>query len=215
MAHSSSSGVKGHKRPNKANLWVTLRKTIQYLTLILITFLIVSIRSASLPTNLVNLPVRLDPLLTLANILTSRTILAGSLLAIITLIATLIFGRAWCGWICPLGTILDLFTVKHPTSKNKSEISLPEKLRSIKVLLLSSIFLAAVFGNLSLLIFDPLTIFYRSIASQLVARAGLGLHSRRRKACSNFLFSPPRSTRSRHGCALRFFLTTRYIIDNQ
>jgi polyferredoxin len=164
---SPSAGVKGHKRQTKANLWVTLRKTIQYLTLMLITVLVVSIRSASLPANLADLPVRLDPLLILANILATRTIQAGSVLAIITLIATIVFGRAWCGWICPFGTILELFTRKHPLRHKQSELVLPEKLRSVKLLLLSGTLIAALFGNLSLLIFDPLTIFYRSITASL------------------------------------------------
>ncbi len=168
MALRSSAGERSLRQPNKASLLVTLRKTIQYLALFLITILIVSLRSASWPTNLVELTVRVDPLLTLANSLAARTILAGSLLAIITVVATIVFGRVWCGWICPLGTILDLFTVINTPNRKKGERVLPEKLRSIKVLLLVSILLAALFGNLSLLIFDPLTIFYRSITASLL-----------------------------------------------
>jgi polyferredoxin len=89
------------------------------------------------------------------------------MLAILTVIATVVFGRAWCGWICPLGTTLDIFSAKHPSIKKKGESSPLEKLRSAKYLLLFGILLAALFGNLSLLIFDPLTILYRSISASL------------------------------------------------
>jgi polyferredoxin len=167
LALRSSAGRIFHKRSNQTRSWITFRKTIQYIALILITVLIISIRSTSWPASLVDLPLRLDPLLVLANMLAARIILAGSLLAIITIIVTIVFGRVWCGWICPLGTILDLFKVKHSSSNKNVESFLPDKLRSIKVLLLSSLLLAALFGNLSLLIFDPLTIYYRAIIASL------------------------------------------------
>jgi polyferredoxin len=167
LALRSSIGGKSHKRLKKSNPWVTLRKTIQYLVLLLITVLIVDAHSLNLPTSLTDLPVSLDPLLVLTSILASRTILAGSIVALITVITTIVFGRAWCGWICPLGTTLDIFTTGHLSKKQKGEHTVPEKLRSAKYILLSVIILAALFGNLSLLIFDPLTIYFRSITASL------------------------------------------------
>ena len=84
------------------------------------------------------------------------------------MIATVVFGRAWCGWICPLGTTLDIFTGEtcHRTRKKAREFCLKNFVVS-KFCFLSGILLAALFGNLSLLIFDPLTIFYRSITASL------------------------------------------------
>ena len=40
---------------------------------------------------------RLDPLAVLAQALSSKTFLAGSSIAILVIILTLVTGRAWCG----------------------------------------------------------------------------------------------------------------------
>ncbi len=111
---------------------------------------------------LVNLPLQLDPLVMIAQFLASRTLVAGALLALITVAITLLLGRVWCGWFCPVGTVLDWIPLR---SWKKKQPSLPEGLRGIKYVLLLVILIAAGLGNLSLLIFDPLTIGYRTLTT--------------------------------------------------
>ena len=89
--------------------WVTARKLTQYTALLIFLALFVAARGSGWPASLLNLFIRLDPLLILANLLASRTFLAGSAIVLLTILLTLVFGRAWCGWLCPLGTVLDLF----------------------------------------------------------------------------------------------------------
>jgi ferredoxin len=79
-------------------------------------------------------------------------------LAIVTLTLTLIFGKAWCGWICPMGTLLDLFSLDRWRLKRIP----PEGWRTVKYAILIVIIVAALFGNLTLLILDPLTILVRT-----------------------------------------------------
>ncbi|MEJ2411579.1 MAG: 4Fe-4S binding protein [Anaerolineales bacterium] len=111
---------------------------------------------------LVNLPLQLDPLVMTAQILASRTLLSAAALALITIGITLILGRVWCGWFCPIGTVLDWVPVR---SWKKSRPMIPEGFRSIKYILLLVILIAAALTNLSLLIFDPLTIGYRTLTA--------------------------------------------------
>lgn len=110
---------------------------------------------------------RFDPLLGLTHILSSRTLLTSASLALIAVALTVLFGRAWCGWICPLGTILDLFQFKQ--KKQRVAFNSPKDggWRNLKYTLLIAILIAAVFGNLTLLIFDPITVLYRTLTSSL------------------------------------------------
>ncbi len=45
-----------------------------------------------------------DPLVTLSNALSSRALYHGLLWSLVVLIPTMLFGRFFCGWICPLGS---------------------------------------------------------------------------------------------------------------
>jgi polyferredoxin len=154
--------------------WITVRKVVQYSALLTFLALFVASRRGSWPPDLVNIPLRLDPLAILANLLASKTLLAGSALALVVAILTLVFGRAWCGWLCPLGTTLDLFSLKgwRMALRGKSAVGSgledrssdpADGWRGVKYGLLLTILIAALFGNLTLLIFDPLTLLFRTL----------------------------------------------------
>jgi polyferredoxin len=140
--------------------WVTGRKVVQALALIVFVGLIVLARGASLNGELANIPMRLDPLAALTSSLAARALIAGSALALMTLALTLLFGRAWCGWLCPLGTVLDMVP-----SKRRGRPAVPEVWRRFKYVLLVAIVAAALLGNQTLLFFDPLAILSRTLST--------------------------------------------------
>jgi len=145
--------------PSGIERWLILRKFIQGAAFVIfLALLILSRRSAAAP-DLINLPLRLDPLVVVASLFSSKSFLAGSSAALFILLLTLLAGRAWCGWLCPMGTLLDLFSGNH---RKNAPVTVSESLRTVKHGLLLSILIMALFGSLSLLIFDPLTILYRS-----------------------------------------------------
>ena len=106
---------------------------------------------------------RLDPLAGLANMIAARQIVPSMLAgAAVMLVATLILGRVWCGWLCPLGTVLDW----TPARRNKRfEPDPAPRLRGVKYFLLALIGIAALPGNLTFLILDPITLIYRTTAT--------------------------------------------------
>lgn len=53
----------------------------------------------------VNWIIELDPLVGLATLLSTRTLYAGLLWGVATIVLTIILGRFFCGWICPFGAI--------------------------------------------------------------------------------------------------------------
>jgi len=153
--------------------WLVLRKVSQVIFfLMFLVFFQWSRReyylnpatTANIKQKLINIPLKMDPLVMLSQILASRTFLTGSLLALITILLTLLLGRVWCGWFCPVGTILDWIPLR---TWKKQQPKVSEGVRGVKHVLLLVILLAALFTNLSLLIFDPLTILYRTLTTAI------------------------------------------------
>lgn len=153
--------------------WVRLRKIVQVLAFLIFIASFLSLRGASgyaptpganWRTTLAKIPLQLDPLAMLAHGLASRQFLAGSALALITILLTLVLGRVWCGWLCPLGTLLDWI----PLRKWQKARQLPsEHWRSVKYILLITILIAAIFTNITLLVLDPLTILFRTFSTAI------------------------------------------------
>jgi ferredoxin len=131
---------------------------------LLFVALFTGLRRGGWDANLVNLPIRLSPLNMLAGLIAGRTIFAGALLGLVLIGLALVAGRAWCGWLCPLGSILDLFPLARWIRSRRRPW---EWLRGLKYGLLVAILALAVLGNLSLLVTDPLTIVTRTFTLSL------------------------------------------------
>lgn len=108
----------------------------------------------------VSLLFRIDPLAALADALAPGDF--GWLLlwpALLLLALTALFGRFFCGWICPLGTTLD----GVGKLVGRGRISPRPAWRRVKYYLLLAMTAAALFGVQLFGLFDPLSIFLRSL----------------------------------------------------
>jgi polyferredoxin len=159
--------VSGLKFRPIRNKWAFARKTVQIVILGLFLVVVIGIHSLAWPNEISDLPFRLDPLAMLTQSIAARTVLAGSALAVLTILLTLAVGRAWCGWICPLGTTLDLIPLKKKGRPGAVQ-PVPEYWRKIKYLLLIASLVAALFTNLTLLALDPITILFRSLTTAIL-----------------------------------------------
>ena len=111
----------------------------------------------------VNVFFRLDPLVAAAVTLSQRTLEILLWPSLITLILTLIFGRFFCNWFCPLGTLLDTL---HPWIKpGKSTRNV--QLKYIKYGLLTVILASAVTAFPLTGFFDPFSILIRALTLSL------------------------------------------------
>jgi polyferredoxin len=84
-----------------------LRRIIQGIFLLLFLFLFIQTESKG--ADELGYPVKIflefDPLIFLATLLSSHTVQKAFYFSLIIIIATIIFGRVFCGWLCPLGTL--------------------------------------------------------------------------------------------------------------
>ncbi len=142
--------------------WRRLRQFTQVLSLSLYLYLFFAVLPERTAFPLADLYFRLDPLLAIGAMIASRSWIPKLGLALITIALTLLFVRVWCGWFCPLGTILEWFRIR-PTKKRKQQPS--AGWRRVGRILLLVMLVAAVLGNLSLFILDPLTLLTRSMST--------------------------------------------------
>ena len=162
--------------------WQNLRKVAQILALALFAFLFTRSVYLNQSAGWSDFFFRLDPLAATTAMLAGRVFIASSALALITIVLTFIFGRIWCGWFCPLGTILEWTTPKKKKiSPAKNQV--PSQWRKVKYLLLIGMLFAAVLGNQTLLFLDPNTILTRSASATLWPALRYGVYG-----IENFLY---------------------------
>ena len=81
-------------------------------TVFFLVFLFLLTRTQYNGSDQIDLPVKwllqIDPLALLSTLLAGGKVVGLMWLALITIALTLVFGRFFCGWICPLGTLLQL-----------------------------------------------------------------------------------------------------------
>ena len=108
----------------------------------------------------VNILFRLDPFLAAVTMLAGRTIIALMLPSLAVLVLTAVLGRSFCGWFCPLGTLLDGCRHTIPTDKKGIQTLYPRLGR----LLFVGVLVLAFFGFHVAGYIDPFSILVRGLA---------------------------------------------------
>ncbi|MCX7995668.1 MAG: 4Fe-4S binding protein [candidate division WOR-3 bacterium] len=101
----------------------------------------------------------MDPLILLIVSISNHLLLNSYLYSLVLIFSTLLFGRFFCGFICPLGTVIDLTELagKLPSLKFRPE------LKNFKYLILLFLIISAILGVSFIYYFDPIVIFERSL----------------------------------------------------
>jgi MauM/NapG family ferredoxin protein len=115
---------------------------------------------------------RFDPLAGASAMLSEHAWLSRFGLLFATVALTVVLGRVWCGWICPLGTLLEWFTFRRA---RRRALSLPPRLRQVKYVLLVVILVMAAVGSLTLLVLDPLALLTRTMAVSVLPAVNYGV----------------------------------------
>ncbi len=115
----------------------------------------------------------INPFAALVTLLSVHTLYRGLLWALATIAVTLVFGRAFCGWICPFGTLHHFFAWVLPSRKNKGAARIsanrthPVRQR-VKYYLLYAFLAAAVAGSAFGGIFDPIALAVRGLGMSVL-----------------------------------------------
>jgi polyferredoxin len=145
-----------------------IRRAVQILVFAI--FIVILIQTVSPPETLlpVDFILRIDPLAAISTGLASRDMgnLAGRFLpAVVLVVMTILLGRFFCNWACPLGTTLDVWDRilgRRRKAGRMVQIEHSARLRKAKYYLLAFFLVAAVFSTQAAWLMDPLPIATRS-----------------------------------------------------
>jgi polyferredoxin len=105
-----------------------------------------------------------DPLIALSTAVTTHTVYRGLAWSLVVLIATLLIGRAFCGWVCPFGAmhhftgwLFDTRTTKHRIEANRYRT-----LYRLKYYILIAMAVGLI-GSLQIGLLDPICLVSRSM----------------------------------------------------
>ncbi len=140
----------------------TVRRNSQALFLILFLFLFIQTESKG--NDELGYPVRLfldfDPLILVTTLLAAHAAAKAFALSLVTIAATLLLGRAFCGWVCPLGTLNNLVG----SVRRKRPDGLYPAWHRVKYYILIGVLASAFFTLQPVGIADPLSLLVRSLS---------------------------------------------------
>ncbi len=134
------------------------------LCLFLVLFRLTDYRGSDTLPYAVNIFFRLDPLVGAALLLAKKAIVPLVWPCLITIALTVLFGRVFCGWFCPLGTLIDMADHFIRPIKKFDPTSLPG---ALKYWILALVLVSAVFGVQVIGFFDPFSLLVRSVVFSL------------------------------------------------
>ncbi len=117
----------------------------------------------------VNWFLQLDPLTAIGTVLSTHTLYYGLLWALGTVILTIIFGRFFCGWVCPFGTVhhfVGYLGNRKKSAAQKIQLNRYRKAQSIKYYILILFLVTAAFvpaRSLQTGLLDPTPLITRSV----------------------------------------------------
>lgn len=120
-------------------------------------------------------PVRMffewDPLVAAANALASHALYRGLAWSLLILIPTLLLGRFFCGWICPMGTLqhwVGSMPSEAKRGKQRIESNRYRRWQTVKYVVLLAGLTAACFGSMAIGWLDPFSLLVRSVGLALL-----------------------------------------------
>ncbi len=145
--------------------------------LFLLLFLFLFIQTESKGNDDLGYPVRLfldfDPLILLTTLFSAHAAARAFYFSLVTLVITLVFGRVFCGWACPLGTLNNLVG----SIRKRRPADLYIKGYRVKYYLLVAVLASALFTLQPAGIMDPLSLLIRSLSISVYPLINYSLRS--------------------------------------
>lgn len=139
-----------------------LRRASQ--TLFFLFFVFLFLQTESTGRDELGYPVKIfldfDPLILITTLLSAHAVEKAFYFSLIMIVIALVFGRVFCGWVCPLGTLNNMISSLRKTGGARS----PRNWHRVKYLVLLFTLTSSLFTLQLVGIFDPLSLIIRSFS---------------------------------------------------
>lgn len=164
------------KRRTPAIVWA--RRITQ--TAVLLLFLYLFLQNVYHPINAsgshIGLFFQIDPLVFASSWLASHVVVRALLISLVTLAVTVLFGRWFCGWICPFGTLHHAFSaLRGGATKARLEAGGYGRWHKAKYYALVVVLTGALAGVNVAGWLDPISFFYRSLTTAVFPAINAGI----------------------------------------
>ncbi|MCH8205359.1 MAG: 4Fe-4S binding protein, partial [Candidatus Hydrogenedentes bacterium] len=120
-----------------------------------------------------------DPLVMIANMLSTHYVYRYLGWGLLIIGVTLLFGRVFCNWICPYGTLHQfvgwLFNIG--TGKSRIDDNRYRDMYYFKYAILFVMLIMAAFGSLQIGLLDPICLMYRTFTTVVAPAVDMGISS--------------------------------------
>lgn len=157
----------------------TLRRVSQWTVFLVFCFLFLKTeyKDNDVLPYAVNVFLRLDPLVAGAAAVAGRAWIALVWPALLTVAATLLLGRFFCGWFCPMGSILDAFSAAFFPRRKRRASAVPPSWRRWKYWLLVALAASSLFTLQWVFLFDPISLLIRTLTVSVYPALNAAIHA--------------------------------------
>ena len=136
----------------------------------LFVFLLVAAAFGRMRGYPVSLFLGLDPLIAVGSAIAARTLYRGLILSLVILVPTIFLGRFFCGWICPLGALNELFSrlLRRRSLKERIAANRYRPCFAVKYYVLAALLVLALFGVNQIGLLDPISLLTRGLAASIL-----------------------------------------------
>jgi len=165
---------------SRARTIIWIRRTVQLAVLAVFLYLLVANRPAdgAAPEAPVDVFFDLNPLVMVSTWLATHTLEGISLLGLLVLAVTLVFGRVFCGWFCPFGTlhnaVASLRRQYRRVVKRTEEFS---RWQRAKYFVFIALLVMSALGAQWIGVLDPFSLMYRSVSLTVLPAADIAVRN--------------------------------------